>query len=406
MTSERIFVSLLAVLLLAVFAIAGVSAQSTVQITDVEVSGVEVYGNTVSVAGFAGSAVPVRVQFNANGLEGDVVEDVRVKAWISGADSVTTGRFDVLSGQTYPILLSVGLPADLDEIDEEFVLNILIEGRTEGELASAKIDLNVQRESYLLEILDVDMDNTVSAGGALVLDVVVKNRGRQFADDSFVIASIPALGISDKAYFGDLSATDEVDPDKEDATERRLALRIPSDAPAGLYIVEIEAFNDDSVSTMTRKVVVEGASADTAIIAPVHSKTVSTGADESYSMTIVNSGSRIRVYELVVEASSGLNVELAEPIVAIPAGMSETVKFDVSADKAGKYNFAVSIYSDSELVKTEQFSTNVEGTKVTGNATVLLTVILAIVFVVLLVVLIVLLTRKPERVEEFGESYY
>jgi len=35
-----------------------------------------------------------------------------------------------------------------------------------------------------------------------------------------------------------------------------------------------------------------------------------------------------------------------------------------------------------------------------------LTVILAIIFVVLLVVLIVLMGKKPEKSEEFGESYY
>ena len=33
-------------------------------------------------------------------------------------------------------------------------------------------------------------------------------------------------------------------------------------------------------------------------------------------------------------------------------------------------------------------------------------IILAIIFVVLLIVLIVLLTRKPEKAEEFEESYY
>ena len=37
---------------------------------------------------------------------------------------------------------------------------------------------------------------------------------------------------------------------------------------------------------------------------------------------------------------------------------------------------------------------------------VVLTIILAIIFIVLLVILIVLLGKKPEKQEEFGESYY
>ena len=108
-------------------------------------------------------------------------------------------------------------------------------------------------------------------------------------------------------------------------------------------------------------------------------------------------------------SSSGLNVEVSEPVVAVPAGTSKTVKIMASAEKAGKYDFAVNVHSEGELVKEEKFTLDTEGSNAratAGNATVLLTVILAIVFVVLLVVLIVLLTRKPEKSEELGESYY
>ena len=95
-----------------------------------------------------------------------------------------------------------------------------------------------------------------------------------------------------------------------------------------------------------------------------------------------------------------------EPVIAVPAGNSKAIKYDVSAAKAGTYTFTANIYSSGNLVKTETFTANVQGTGIAGNATVLLTVVLAIIFVVLLVVLIVLLTRKPEKKEDFGESYY
>jgi preprotein translocase subunit SecG len=66
--------------------------------------------------------------------------------------------------------------------------------------------------------------------------------------------------------------------------------------------------------------------------------------------------------------------------------------------------------SNGDLVESKEFAANVEGTSLntgfSGNTAVVLTVVLAIIFVVLLVVLIVLLTRKPQKTQEFGESYY
>lgn len=411
MTSRKILVSFVAILALAVLMIAGVSAVATnqhVEITDVEVSGVDVLGGG-QIAEFSGSTVPVRVQFLADELPSAVSQDVRVKAWISGSASnaAVTGRFDVLAGRTYTRTLSVPISDDLDddETEEDLTLNVLIESKDDGTLSEIEIDLTVQKESYLLEVLDVDMSNEVKAGDVLVLDVVLKNVGRRFADDTFVVARVPALGIEDRAYFGDLSAVDQSDPDKENTNERRLALRFPKTAPAGIYIVEIEALNEDSITSLTRRVVVSGASSNTMVLAPIHSKTFAAGQSQEYSLTLVNTGSNVEVYELVVD-SSGINVVLDEPVVVVPAGSSKTVKLTAVADSEGKKNFAVNVHSGTELVKTESFTANVEGGSVAGNATVLLTVILAIVFVVLLVVLIVLLTRQPQKSEEFGESYY
>jgi len=186
---------------------------------------------------------------------------------------------------------------------------------------------------------------------------------------------------------------------------------VPSNAPAGLYLVELEVYNADSVSTMSKKVsIVNGASDNSAFVASANSKTFAVDEKAEYSLTLVNSGSNIRVYELVPETSASLTVDLDKNVVAVPAGASETVTLTAAASREGKYNFAVDIYSDGELVKKYNFLASVEGKSSTGlasNATLVLTVILAIIFVVLLIVLIVLLTRKPEnKAEEFGESYY
>lgn len=432
MTSKNLWLSLVALAAFVVFSIANVSAMGFAQIVDIEVQGVEtlecgLIGAELAcdpavtpVAIFSGQTVPVRIEFDAL-MD---AEDVRVKAWIAGERELASisDRFDVISGNTYSKLVSVQVPADLDELDEELELNVVIENRNDGIGDEKQIVLTLQRESYVVEILDVDMPNEVSAGEVLYLDVVLKNIGRHFADETFVRARIDALGIEDKAFFGDLSSIDEPfsrNPfeaeltdgfdrlDKEDSGERKLILRIPSNAQPGVYAVEIQAFNEDALTTLTRKVVIKGAEDSSMVVAPVHSRSFAVGEEGEYTLTIVNTGNRVRVYELIVESPGELNIDLSDAVLAVPAGSSMTARIKASADKAGKYEFAVNVHSGAEVVKRESFMANVEGKAIGGatNSTVLLTVVLAIIFIVLLVVLIVLLTRKPEKTEE-GESYY
>ena len=409
MTSTKLLGYLVALCIFAIFLVASVSAFG--QIIGLEVSEVDAFTHQ-PIAVSAGDTVPVRVFFKAD----ETVEDVRVKAWISGDKefAAVTKEFAVIEGRTYSWLLSLQLPKTLDEEDlqEDLSLFVTVESRDLGQADSFGTDLTLQRESNAIEILDVSIANEVTAGEVLNLDVVVKNRGRQQAEDTFVVARIPALKLEDRAYFGDLTPKDQGgndEPEEQDSRERRLSLRIPANAPAGVYLVEIEASNDDASTTVTKKVAIGGTEEETMIVSPVHSKSFNVGESAEYTMVLVNSGNRLSVFELVIEAPGDLNIDVSEPVIAVPAGTSKTVKLDVSADKIGSYNFAVNVHSGSELISREEFSAKVEGREgitTAASPTVLLTVILAIIFVVLLIVLIVLLTRKPARTEEVGESYY
>lgn len=401
MKYTKVLVSLVAAFALAIFLIGSVSAFGS--ITSVEVNGVEGKGATNSISVGDGEYLAVRAIFIATSN----ASDVRVKAWVSGEQSysVSSDRFDVVSGKVYSKLLSVRIPTDLAPT-KDLKLIVSIENPEKGPVSQEIVSLLAQREAYNIEILDVSTDSSTSAGGNLALDIVLKNRGGHFAEDTFVTARIPALGIERRAYFGDLSAVDQANPDKEDAVERRMYLSIPSNAPAGVYLVEIEAYNSDSDAVVTKKVAIGNAGGSTEVVSAVQSATFAPGQKGTYSLTLVNSGNNVRVYELVFETASGLSVSSEESVVAVPAGSSRTVKFDATAEKAGKYSFAVNVHSAGQLVKRQEFTANVEGSKVGGSATVLLTVVLAIIFLVLLVVLIVLLTRKPQKSEEFGESYY
>lgn len=402
MEFKKNLVSLVAVLALFVLMINGVSAFAT--ITSVEVSGVEGSNGSTSIAAFAGQTLPVRVIFTAQSN----ASDVRVKAWISGDRdySVSSDRFDVIAGNTYSKLMAIEVPSNI-EPDEALKLEVAVESKNNGEVDREQIALNVQRESYVVDVLDAVLNPTVSAGSDLSIDIVLKNRGRHTAEDTFVRVSIPSLGIERRAYFGDLTPVDQANPDKEDAVERRMVITIPGNTPAGIYTVALEAYNADSSTTVTKKIAVIGASGDSRVVAPATTKTFNLNEGGVYAVTLVNSGNKVRVYDVSFEAPSGLTLNADESVFAVPAGTSKTIKVEARADKAGQYNFIVNVNSDGELVKKENFVANVEGTKRTAaNATVVLTVVLAIIFVVLLIVLIVLLTRKPQKTEEFGESYY
>jgi hypothetical protein len=301
--------------------------------------------------------------------------------------------------------MAVKAPSKIDPT-ESFKLEVSIEGTNDGVGDQVAINLAMQRENYKVDFLDVNMDSQVTAGNSLALDIVVKNTGLHLAEDTFVAVKIPALGVEERSYFGDLSSVDQSNPDMNDAVERRMLVSIPSNAPAGVYAVEIDAFNADSTAVVSRKLAIVGAGADSMVVSPVASKTFGTNEKGTYSITVVNSGSKIGIYQLGFETGSGLTVVADEPVFAIPAGSSHTVTFDASAKDAGTYNFAATVSANGDLVKRESFTAIVEGSSFAGNATVLVTLILAIVFVVLLVVLIVLLTKKPQKAEEFGESYY
>jgi uncharacterized repeat protein (TIGR01451 family) len=378
------------------------SASAFADIDSINVNGISDYGSQ-DVGVFAGELMDVKVVFTATDSE----TDARVIARILGEPGLSdmTEEFDLLNGSTYTRTLNIALPSDI-EPSETYVLEITIESSS-VEADSETITLEVQRPNHVLEILSVESDSEVQAGETVVFDVVVKNIGMHEAEDTYVRASIPSLGISRMVYLEDLSSEDQVDPDKEDSAEGKVYLTIPSDASAGVYDVEIEAYNDDSSAKVTKMIVVSGSGSDSQVITGATTKDFASGESAKYSLTIVNTDDTIKVFEIVPESISGLTIESSDSIVAVPAGSSKTVEFEVTSSREGNYEFSVNVLSSGELVESQGFTANVEGSNAVGdNAAVLLTVVLAIIFVVLLIVLIVLLTRKPNKAEDFGESYY
>ena len=374
---------------------------------------------TIPLAIFAGETVPVRVGFSA----AKDAEDVRIKIEVRGyADDleVRSERFDIIDGNFYTKSMPLQFPYDLDD-ELSNVVKIKITIYNDDCESVTERTLEIQRESYQVDVLSVDTDSEAIAGQPFAVDVVLKNRGIRNLEDLFVTARIPALGIERRAYFSDIFALDDEDrtnvnlndddEDEQDSVSGRIYLMIPEDAKSGMYALEVSVKNDDVTANAVREVQVNNKFSGESVVVSTISKTFSAGEEAAYELLIVNPSSTLKVYSIVPETSRSLSVQADQSVIAVPAGSSKTIVLNVMSSEEGTQNFGVNVYSGNVLVKRAELTANVREaqnrTAITGtNPVVVLTIVLAIVFVVLLVVLIALLGRKPQKTEEFGESYY
>ena len=410
MDTKKLLVSFLAIV--CVFSlVAIVSAAELANDVDVKVDGIFTEGNDVSV--IAGETIDVKVYFTA--LVGDGEHDgeganVRIKAELEGEKvdvSDRTETFDVEAGKRYSKTLTLQVPYELkDEVSDDLDLTIKIwNGDHETEVEG--LALRVQRPSYNADIKSVSVSNTVEAGETFPVDIVIKNRGYNDLDDVYVTVGISALGVQKSAYFGDLVVEEnDNDDDDTDTVSGRLYLEVPYDVKAGVYTLDVKVVNDDTVSTTVKQIVIENDLSNTIVTGDLK-KTVAVGETAEYTLLVVNPTDKLKVYGIVSESSNGVLTVATPSVFAIPAGSSGTVKVTATADAEGQYVFTVGVVSGETIVDAVTFNLGVEGTKAKAtNPVVVLTIVLAIVFLVLLVVLIVLLGKKPEKAEEFGESYY
>ncbi|MBR9702141.1 hypothetical protein GOV13_04440 [Candidatus Pacearchaeota archaeon] len=389
------------------FLVTTVSAAEIADVYSVEVDGTDILSSDISV--LAGETISVKVFFDA--LED--ASDVKVKVELEGnkvdIDARTTA-FDVEEDFSYKKTLNLKVPYELkDEVSDELTLVIKIwngDHRTDFET-----ELRVQRPSYNAAVMSISTAQRVDAGESLPVDVVIKNTGYNYLDDLYVTVKIPELGVQRTSYFGDLvsfECTDDdaadCDEDNEDTLKGRFYLEVPYDAISGIYNLEVEAKNSDTVNNVIQQIAIDNDFTSNVVVTSTR-KTFAAGQDSEYQLLLVNPTNKLKVYRVVPESSSDLSTSVSESVVAVPSGASRTVSVIANARANGEYDFNVNVFSGEELVSSTTLTADVSGSSI-ANPVVVLTIILAIVFLVLLIVLIVLLGKKPEKTEEFGESYY
>ena len=383
MDAKKFLVSFLTIVSV-LFLVVSVSAATSelVTIESVEVNGIpESWNEDISI--IAGEKIFIEVVLEA--LEN--ASDVRIKAELQGTkvdSEVEVFVGDVEEGKRYKKTLSLRVPYELkDEISDDLSLDVKIwNGDFKTEFA--EIVLRIQRPSYNVGVMSIGTSNTVDAGETFPVDIVLKNVGYNKLDDLYVTVTLSELNVEARAYFGDLVAIEDFDSNnkKDDTVRGRLFLEVPFEANAGVYALEVEVSNDDLTINEVKQIVVKN---------ELPTSVIRSGNE----LILVNPTNKLKVYKVLPESPASVS----ENTVVVPASSSRTVTVNPNSAES----FSVSVFSGENLVGSVEF-TNVES-QVTSSV-VVLTVILAIVFVVLLVVLIVLLTKKPEKEEEFSESYY
>jgi uncharacterized membrane protein len=408
MKKTAFMIALVAVLAVFMFGFSSASVSNIITSVDgIELNSVATYNTAspITLATFAGETVPVRVYFTTN----STAKDVKVKVELSSGNYESDGSYFfgniVNDGRVYRTgVMNIDLPADLrDDLIKNLSLRVTILA-DDSVVSYFRYTIAVQRNSYQMDVLSLDFDNTASAGQTVPVSVVIKNRGFENADDGFVLVAIPELGVSAKGYFGDLVAVENCSDDcnTDDSVVKVLNLVIPESAKAGSYSLVAKVYNADSVTTVTKSISVDGSST-TQVIPTQTSQDIKAGETKTYDLILVNSGSKVAVYRLSAVSGSALSVSVPS-VVTVDAGSSKTVQVSVTAsDEAtkGVQSFTVNANGQSTILNANVVS----GTSV-SVATIALTVVLVIVFVVLLVVLVVLLTKKDKPAEEVETSYY
>lgn len=393
MRTRNLWVSLFAIVSVFLLLLSNVQAITT------EVNGVDADTNAVSIV--AGQTVPIVVIFTAN--ENDT--HVTIKAEIEGDKidvETETSPFNIEMGKTYRKVLSLKIPYELeDEQSQDLTLNIEIDG--EEYFESYIYTLRVQRPSYNVKFMSVSFNPVVDAGELFPVSIVLKNIGYNNLDDLYVNVEIPALGVKKTAYFGDIVSM-EIDDDDDDTVSGTLYLEVPYEIQPGTYNLEVTATNDDLTLTRVEQIVIENEFYNNVIVTD-YRKTVIVGEEAEYELLIVNPTNKLKVYRIVTELTSDVTSSVTESVVAVPAGLSKSIKVFAKAESEGEHEFDVNVFSGEELLSTVTFNVNAEGNAM-ENPIVVLTIVLAIVFLALLGVLVVLITKKPKKTEDYEESYY
>ena len=418
--------SVLALILIGFLAVSGIANADSVPVTidEVKINGdvFDLVGNELRGDLIRDDELVVKVKINA--LEDD--DNIVIKAEIDGLDhdeeqaEDETEPFSVREGRSYWKTLNLKLPARMDV--DQYALRIEVSNRNNDEVeVIAMLDVSTPRDAVAIKDVVFSPEGEVQAGRALLTNVRVKNIGEQDQEGVRVKISIPELGLSDSDWIDEVEAEDSV-------TSEELYMRIPQCAKAGEYevIVTVEYDEgDEEVEQSETITVVEGDMCDVGgedkgqTVITVGSDVQDVVAGESgvvYPVSLSNTGSVARTYQIAVQAGSWADVRVSPNVVVLDGKATKMVYVYVAANEdaaPGEQTFGVEIKSGEEVLQEVVLSANVVEPENKGFG---LKRVLEVGLVVLVVALVVVglvvgfrrLKEDDEEAAETGEeqTYY
>jgi len=342
------------------------------------------------------------------------LEKVKVRATIASEDiEAKTESFDVFAGRTYTKELSLEIPKTTEE--GTYTLYVALEGKKELDgVSKANIELEIQRLTYSIEIIDVEVysyGTAIEAGSKMYVDVVVKNRGNYEAEDVYVNVNVKELGLSRTIYLGDLAAKD--DEDEEDTKRITVTFNIPESVEEGNYVLEVKAYN--ARIEVTKKVsffvkgIEEAPVVTTELVIEPDSleKEVEKGKGTAYTFTLINKGNKPLEVSVSIKGIEGwATAEITPESFVLEPSEKETVSIYINVDEnavTGKHIFTASFSYDTE-VKEYSLTANVKEPEigfVKPDIKTTLMIVAIVLAVIIIVLLVVLLAQKPKK-----EEYY
>jgi uncharacterized membrane protein len=353
---------------LMVFVFAFVMMAMTVSAVNVNITKVEINDNEVDIAVGHTDNLEVR---RGEKLEIEVgvkaladVEDVEIEAGLYGykysdyeLGSVydRTESFDLDENDTSYKDLELKVPTKMDK--DYYKLRIRVSDR-DGIAFENVYELHIKGidddDAIVIKDFSISPDSVKPGRGFTAL-VKVKNIGDDDLDDLKVTLSVPELGIKDSEYLDE----DELEAD-ETYTFEELLLRVPDDAEAGIYDVEVTVEFDEYESTVAHGEIEvleeakesEQESAKTIINVPGSQEITPGTTGGVYPIMITNTADEARTYTLSVEGISWGTYSMDPSNVVIVSGEdTETVYLYVSADEAaaaGEKVFIVNVATDGD----------------------------------------------------------
>lgn len=420
---------IIALLLLAVFALPVHATLDSlgVSITDVKLNGDSLNANqAVKTDLTRDNTASVKVQFQTDNATS--ASDVQVSVFLTGSkDSIsdTSKPFNVVPNTIYTKTFSLDLPQRLK--DRQYQLRVVI-ASPNSKTVSFVYPLLVDAVDHSIAIKEVTFspNGAVMAGRAMTAVARLRNYGAADEQDVKVVFSIPELGIQETDYVN------QVDKDESVSTQEVL-LRIPANAKAGDYTVNVVAYYDDydlntkvtntiSVTGNTVAQASNGVTGQTVISVGPQSQSVARGENGViYPLTLSNTASVAKTFTLSVAGTADWATSRISPsnVIVLNAGETKQAYVYVAANEnaaVGQHVFSVNVQSGNDVVQQIPMTADVvEGASSANYDGVKKALLVGIVLLVVLVVVlgVVIAYRRnlmngkaKDETAEIAQTYY